>query len=521
MAIRKEVRSVLRWTCDQICASDLIAFPLDYNSPTCYDLQPAELIIRFVDDLIVSCKPDAANAILGKLFQVPEFCNMPQGERTFEFFWSYFSGRPTNTPWPQWDEKRLAEEKRLSDPENVQFYDGWSDASWITETQGIAIGDDYDAHQWKDSSDCWTQSICAHLLCQPKDGRPPSREALQEAFEALEKLSTMTLPAGYGNIFNDRSYFIITMYLGHFQRAREIFQQIGIYRFGDEFFCNPAFYQLLMTFMSDPPIKRYNAEEAKEIVQQVCTALDTKLERPSRVSIYKEPIKSPVSDLLQRLSIAAFSVYQGDYLAAGINSPADILLPAITAERITEIEQHLGAPLPPDVKEIAMVANGFYGGWNFAGGGWSGISKNVSVCPADDCAMWMGDDGEDDFQSTQTNETRTRDDGSTYEELVDTQYDDETELGNVYVSSAPADCDGYIHFMCPPETWRTFQKARRGIESPDGEYAVFYHAPWQDSSDVHIFKSLTEWLTNLMLSTEAEAEASEQENDGEENEGSN
>jgi hypothetical protein len=122
--------------------------------------------------------------VLEKLFQVPDFRADPeemQKSSWLEVFWDTFPGRPDNTPWPKWDEKCLSESRQPFDPENIAFYKEWTDTVWIENIVGISIGPDYNVHQWKDSQDVWTCALCPRLMCQPKDGKAPSREILQEA----------------------------------------------------------------------------------------------------------------------------------------------------------------------------------------------------------------------------------------------------------------------------------------------------------------------------------------------------
>jgi hypothetical protein len=88
------------------------------------------------------------------------------------------------------------------------------------------IGPDYDGHQWKDSQDPWEHAICARVLCRLKDGKPPSRERVEEAFEAVDRLFTQFPRRGekmpHAHIFPLHIYFIMAIYLGHLEKARKI-----------------------------------------------------------------------------------------------------------------------------------------------------------------------------------------------------------------------------------------------------------------------------------------------------------
>jgi hypothetical protein len=52
----------------------------------------------------------------------------------------------------------------------------------------VPIPSTYDPHQWQTSEDPWTHTICAQHLCQPCDKNIPSRGAVEEAFDAIDKL---------------------------------------------------------------------------------------------------------------------------------------------------------------------------------------------------------------------------------------------------------------------------------------------------------------------------------------------
>lgn len=81
-----------------------------------------------------------------------------------------------------------------------------------------------------------------------------------------------------------------------------------------------------------------------------------------------------MTGLLQRFSEAAFFVHSDKYVKNGINSPREILCEPRTEEEVAAVESKMG-PLPPDVKEIALISDGFHGGWHFAGGGLGGIHR--------------------------------------------------------------------------------------------------------------------------------------------------
>jgi len=268
-------------------------------------------------------------------------------------------------------------------------------------------------------------------------------------------------------------------------------------RVAEDHFRNPALYEVLAASMAEPPVPQYTDGAAKEIEQQICGALAARANN-GRMDLIQD-IGYP--ELLRRFSEAAFSAHHKEYLKAGIKSVAEVLRPPLTAERIAEVEESLEGPLPPDVKEIAMVADGFYGGHRFAGGGWGGI-ESLWAEDSEDNLTWLGYEQRESV----TQCTRTRDDGTTYEEMVPIEYDDESYLGNVYIcEGATEPNDNYKHLLCPPETWKRFQNARMGTEVPDGEYAIVCFANWTGGGQ--LYPSMTEWLVGMMMGMEWEVEA--------------
>jgi hypothetical protein len=177
-------------------------------------------------------------------------------------------------------------------------------------------------------------------------------------------------------------------------------------------------------------------------------------------------------------------------------SPWQSFLP-ISVERIAKIEGDLG-PLPPDVKEMALIADGFYGGWHFAGGGWAGIA-NLYTIPAEDYEIYLGYEPEPERRA----ETRTREDGTRYEVTMSiiaiTGEGSGNGWGNVYQGNGTTECDDYEHILCPHETWKKMQ-ASKGVEVKDGEYAFLYFAHWTDGGDIS--PSVRAWIAELTMELE-------------------
>lgn len=194
-----------------------------------------------------------------------------------------------------------------------------------------------------------------------------------------------------------------------------------------------------------------------------------------------------MAELLRRLSEAAFFVYEAEYRTKGIESPEQVLRPPLTATEITRKEEELG-PLPADVKEMSLIADGFYGGWHFAAGGWGGIA-GLSTENANAHETHLH------YFPEPTKMRIEREDGSTQEWGVSTS-NSGIDWGQLYVSWGATENDDYIHVLCPHQVWKKMRNAM-GREVKDAEYAVVQYAPW----DVGMkpMPSMRAWIIDLTL----------------------
>jgi hypothetical protein len=230
------------------------------------------------------------------------------------------------------------------------------------------------------------------------------------------------------------------------------------------------------------------------------------------------PPSSPVSDttpwpeLLDRFARAAFFVYEKLYTDPDfepetdvhVRSPQDILLPPLSAETIAAKEKELGGWLPDDLKEMALVADGFYGGCcisdGFMCGGWGGI-ETLSAEAAADMATWFAAYDPDDY------------------ELLD---------GQVCLDGYPGTRDDENKFIIiPPEVWRrTWDRAEYidpGYEYEEGDYALGVYQMHLGNGQIEVsgkacfrkwVQDETEWLEQSWAAGEQE-EAWRRECDGE------
>ncbi|KAE8444644.1 hypothetical protein EG329_014392 [Mollisiaceae sp. DMI_Dod_QoI] len=456
-------------------------------------------LISFVVAFFLAGKPETANRLLEKLFQITDFSASEDEQLIFELFWNSFPGRPTNTPWSKWDETRLNEAKQRVDPESPKFYEGWTNTSVFETILKITIGPDYDAHQWRISQDPWVHAISARVLCRLKDGSPPTREKLQEAFEAVDKMFAQIAVKDpdplLGPMFPLHIFFAMAVYLDHQEKARKILQKATKQ---NEFEIHdllniPALYEILAASMDDPPIKLFDETETKEAEEFLCAALQTRAEKGRRPPLHDVPM----AEVLRRFSEAAFFVHRDEYLRNEINTPEQILYPPLTPEEIEKFEQTLG-PLPADIKEMALIADGFCGGWHFAGGGWPGI-QGLQRTSAHNYEVYLGYQPKPEKRI----DTRTRNDGTTYQVTVNVfsyvEKEPKRNWGDIYVGSARRECDDFEHILCPPSVWKKYQE-HKGKDVKEGEYAYLHFAHWTGGGEVAA--SVREWIAEMTMDLE-------------------
>ncbi|KAH8800907.1 hypothetical protein F5884DRAFT_809354 [Xylogone sp. PMI_703] len=214
----------------------------------------------------------------------------------------------------------------------------------------------------------------------------------------------------------------------------------------------------------------------------------------------KEELQSiGIAELLRRFSEAAFFVHEAEYRKNGIESPEQVLRPPLTAEELAHKEEELG-PLPDDVKEISLIADGFYGGWHFAAGGWGGVAGLWKEA-ANAHEIYLG------YLPKPTKrriEARAGADKITRDVSVVSigisPSGSRIDWGSVYVGCGSTENDNYIHVLCPAPVWKKIQNAM-GREVGDEEYAVKQYANW--NVGMVLMPSMTAWIVNLTANLEA------------------
>lgn len=353
--------------------------------------------------------------------------------------------------------------------------------------------------------DIWTHSICAKLLCKPVGAGldMPGRENIEEAFEAVDKLFTVLLPLNaanmpHGDAFPVKVYFMYAVYLGYQEKVRDILKMAVKQSNQDwvrELLDVPAFYETLAA-TDNPPVKLDDAE-VKGAEEMISIALTSRAEQGR-----KFPLQDiPIAELLRRSSEAAFFVHHEEYLENGIEESQKVLCPPLTEDDIAEVEQTLGAPLPPDLKEMVLIADGFHGGCYFAGGGWAGIKRSWKGS-AEDYERFLGYFPEPEVRT----ETKTKEDESTYTMQVQvysvTADGSGNRWGDVWVTDGAVECDDLEHVLCPPPTWKKLQEAK-GKSVKEGGYSHVYFANWTGGGD-EIYPSVRALIGELTLELEAD-----------------
>ena len=441
--------------------------------------------------------------------------------------------RPTNLPWIDLTDEQL-QDPAFDMTKAEFFYSGvipWTNVDWIEKGTDYArqenfelIDEGYDSHQWRTSNDPWTHAICARLLCKVPFGQVASREAVEEAYEAVDKLFTQ-LPKRHSateedewphcHLFPVKVYFLLAVNLGYREKAREI---LRLAMMKEEFALNdlveiPAAYEILLAEDKEAEIgtSLVLREEVKTMQKELLNACKERKENGQQ-----EPLPGVQwPELLRRFSEAAFKTQSEEFEGiqtndgeeiAPIEQPSDLLLPPISAERLAEVEEQLG-PLPQDLREMVLIANGFLGGWHFAGGGFAGVDKLYLEHPSE-YEIYLGIEPPAEV----TTETITNPDGTTrtvtkHTISIGLDHTSGVEWGPVYASWGTVENDGFHHLICPPETWK---KMRKG-EVREGEYRVCHYAAWTGGADGREWRSMRHWVADMTAEMERELEGMEDE----------
>jgi hypothetical protein len=448
-------------------------------------LQDADLHIWYdIFTLYVLCAfsglHDKARDLLQAFFDaVPDFEPNPKlpDKRILASIWKHAEAtKPANVPWSDGAAFDTTEYD-IDDPAFYRFM-RWPQFLWTPSTGVIEDTSRLDVHSWKTSQDHWEHGICARLLCRVPEGQVPDRAAITEAFDALDRLfalprSGVGEPWVFSQVFPLPVYFALAAGLDKLGpgKATEIFEAFIWEGVLVDLMPVPALYEAFLGVNRRESL----IDESKAIaaVDTITAALSRR-----RVKGPQEPLHGlGWPDVLRRFSEAAFKVHADEYaeLARPPARPSDILLPPITTEKLAETEQRLG-PLPPDMKEMVQVANGFRGAWHLFGGGFPGVDTlEVGPC-GEDYLYFMGD--------------------------MDLDPSEDAKAAPTWTGYGVEENDDYFFYICPPASWRLLAGDRSGA---DGEYRVSHAAHWSDGGDGN-WRSMRDWIASETVAMERQLE---------------
>lgn len=455
---------------------------------------------------IISGRPALAHQILSELLKIQDLVWSDQQKSVLELLWRHLFPRPDHVPWEKWSDDELGKAAKEHDVQNMEFWNSHAEVDWLTKPPFNAkVAEEYDVHQWKGSDDAATHAVCARLLCKPVDGAIPSHAAMEESLDCMDQLLAKVAPLAdnvpHHHIVSGKTYFILAVHLGKMDKAVHMLKRACQ---ADSFELHnlvtvPAFYNTLSqqpdgTVIHPLLSDKYMDDIGKKLVQAIKSRAENGLQEPLHGVSWH--------DLLTRFANAAFIVNHENYLEQGITSAAGILLPPATPSQIAEVEARTG-PLPADLKDMVLIANGFKGGYHFAAGGFAGISLLMAEPLNESHEIQLGIDPP---PRQSLLETQTLPDGTTR-----TVFRNTVEFpgsgtgrnwGNVLTYSAGEESDFFEHLICPPATWAKV----RGGKAREGEYRLVLYTNWGHHEE---WKGVRDWLANLTLKLERKASAVE------------
>lgn len=470
------------------------------------------IIYTLYYNMAFSGHPDLAREILSTFI-----ASLPQGKfynphynHPILSIWTHLpSSKPTNLPsnWPSdplhLDPASKVPERDLFHPDFHTFFSmcGPSHRTPLAPSDIINL-DTIDPHSWSTSTNPRHVAACARVLCRVPPRGVPTRAALDEAFNAMERIWDLLLPQErdpatglprliYDEVFPASVYLSFAVGLGHTDKATLLFQRLsdgwGFQTDGAGYF--HVWAELYELCLRDGGwlnlIAREDAEACVEMAREALTPAGPADPNPPPPA---SPIPPPEADdtllqelmdlrwrdLLRRFSEAAFTVHRGQYreLENPPKKAEDILLPPISPAVLAEVEEKLGGPLPADIRGMVVVANGFRGLWHPFGGGFPGVDK-FGEEPCDE--WWLS------FGGGQLGEPS-----------------DEAKRAPVWVAYEGAEeSDDFNHIICPTETWRKLVGEELYVA---GEYRVTYTSHWDGGYEAH--KSVREWIATETMQME-------------------
>lgn len=451
--------------------------------------------------------------IVGLDFKIDKFEGDNVVNRCLATIWAHApAAKPANVPaWVAVARPFISDEVPEYNIFRPEFYEKWPE-EYSIPSYGIVNPDKYNPHAWRTSQDHWECALCARLLCRTPQGQVPDRAAIEEAFEAIDRLRTQ-LPCRKPDepvrlysppaeselvmIVPDHIYLPFLLGLGLRDRAWDMFRNGQ-----DQHWRRlPALYEICLREGRYLPL--LERDDAKSAVDNIAAALISRKEN-GRFDPLQPLLDLEWSELLWRFSEAAFACHATAYsrLRDPPQKASDILSPPITPELLAEVEQRLG-PLPSDLKEMVHVANGFRGPLHRLGRGFPGVEKfKIEAC----------DSWESNFLTDEDHGLMPRASSEALKAPVWIAY-----IGKGVETA-------YQHLICPPDTWR---KLARDEHAADGEYRIQCEIAWayrKDGPQGDAFRGVRHWIASETSRMEVRLERRERgerndETDEEEEEG--
>ena len=476
----------LRITTDNVLSADAVDHP---DAQTLHDSFGWGNVLVYAKELILAGHLDAANTILADLVAAKEYKISESNQAICELFWASASlSRPATASWPAWNADKLAENTCQYDPAQLAFYD-WT-SSFGSRTDRV------DLQSWRKSSDVEILTACARALCRPDpEGQLPSREALAEAAEVLDKLADvlpdedteaqqMGIP-GYVR-------FALALHVAdpvHVKATLEWLgrseQKIGVE--WDTLFLCPGLWDALRAGVS---IKTYTGDEAERITTALCAALQTRSKQGKQGILAYETAMG----LFARYAPAAWRALRRD-LRDWVEGPEGICLPGLDDAGIAAVREKFGGWLDPELEELARCHDGWLGGMYYDGGGFPGLA-NFDASRVDDEDEQLISIMRPCDRVTKYVE-RSNEAGITVPVLVlwEGQEDAVVYMGE------PMTGDSFKHYLVTAEVWKELGKVL-GREVPEGQYGYGMYTLAVPDNGMEYMHSLKEWLARSVADLE-------------------
>lgn len=475
--------------------SDLVSLLLEPVDAT----EGLRKISRLAQLLLLSNQLDQAYALLCALDEHQEAILPPSslsnhalqmGTRPFSHFWEAY---PTYV-YPGKAPEKLEDSDVASARRKTQQWHEYRECTrtgWMLEHCNLP--EPADPHKWRETDDEPMIAMCARLLAKDKTpGQYPSEQRMREALDAAKKLyahpqvpiTEWKFKWDGNKTVRRHSYLLyrrlvveLAIRLGELETAADILS-MGLRLDGfndvdggqlDRYLVLPGIYDVLPLLAKrgkEGSPFYIETEDANAIVKEVKAAIQLRAREGRQWSL--APEKVGWKELLDRLAKGAWAVNRTEYEEQGLTCAEDILHSPATEEEIAEAEAKVGE-LPPDFKEMVRIANGFYGGWHFLGGGINGLED-----------IDLADDDVENYMWSMSLDL------------------DEEVYTKVIALSPATECDGYMHFMVSPTNWRN---PTNGENFKDGQYPYWQWASWLCSDDV--WYSFRDWVAGEVERVEA------------------